>query len=139
MGRISVLMNGAVLGAILGAAASLCGVWPAAAQPTATQPRSNCFRMSQLQSTRPDGDQRVYLRVNVNEYYRIDLQNRCYSLPIQGNFLVLTPTPGQDLICNPLDLDLKVSEHGALESCFIKSITRLTPEEAAAIPKKSKP
>ena len=108
---------------------------PAAAQTN----RDNCFRMSMLSSTRPDGDRRIYARVGVNTFYRIDLAHRCSSLPYEGNFLVLEPAGGSDLICNPIDLDLKVNDHGAKEACFIKSITRLTPEEAAAIPKKAKP
>ena len=111
----------------------------ALAQPAAAQPGNNCFRLSQVSSTRPDGDRRIYVRVGVNSFYRIDLAHRCSSLPYEGNHLVLTPTPGADMICHPLDLDLKVSENGARESCFIKSITRLTPEEAAAIPRKVKP
>ena len=111
----------------------------ALAQPAASTGRENCFRLSMLSNTRPDGDRRIYARVGVNDFYRIDLANRCASLPFEGNHLVLTPTPGQDLICRPIDLDLKVSENGATEPCFIKSITRLTPAEAAAIPKKVKP
>lgn len=108
------------------------------AQPHATG-AGDCFRLSMLSNTRPDGDRRIYARVGVNDFYRIDLASRCASLPYEGNHLVLTPTPGQDLICKPIDLDLKVSENGALEPCFIQSITHLTPAEAAAIPKKSKP
>ncbi len=117
------------------AAAALAAAFPAAAQTN----RANCFRMSMLSSTRPDGDRRIYARVGVNTFYRIDLAHRCSSLPYQGNFLVLEPAAGSDLICNPIDLDLKVNDHGANEACFIKSITRLTPEEAAAIPRKAKP
>ena len=120
---------------IAAAAAALVAAVPAAAQPN----RDNCFRMSMLSNTRADGDRRIYARVNVNTFYRIDLAHRCASLPYEGNFLVLSPTPGSDLICNPIDLDLKVNDHGALESCFIKSITRLSPEEAAQIPRKVRP
>ena len=118
------------------AAAALAGVQPVAAQPRAND---NCFRLSMLSNPRPDGDRRIYARVGVNTFYRIDLASRCSSLPYEGNHLVLTPTPGSDMICRPIDLDLKVSEGGVSESCFIQSITRLTPEEAAAIPKKVKP
>jgi hypothetical protein len=111
----------------------------ASAAPAAAQPNQSCFQMTQLQSTRADGDQRIYARVGVNTFFRIDLAHRCSSLPYADNGLVLTPAGGRNLICSPLDLDLKVNDHGALEPCFIKSITRLTPEEAAAIPKRSKP
>jgi hypothetical protein len=127
-------MNRSVL-LIAAAAAALLAAAPATAQPN----RDNCFRMSMLSSTRPDGDRTIYARVGVSTFYRIDLAHRCSSLPYEGNFLVLTPTPGQDLICGPLDLDLKVNDHGANEPCFIKSITRLTPEQASQIPRKAKP
>jgi hypothetical protein len=116
-------------------AAALAFAHPAAAQSG----NENCFRMSQLSSTRADGDRTIYARVNVSTFYRIDLAHRCASLPYESNHLVLEPTPGTDLICHPIDLDLKVSDNGALEPCFIKSITRLTPEEAAKIPRKARP
>jgi hypothetical protein len=109
------------------------------ATPALAQHSQNCFQMTQLQSTRADGDKRIYARVGVNTYYRIDLAHRCTSLPYADNGLVLTPAGGGNLICSPIDLDLKVNDHGALEACFIQSITRLTPEEAAAIPKRAKP
>ena len=118
----------------LAASAALC-----CATPVLAASSQSCFRMSQLQSTRPDGDKRIYARVNVNEYYRIDLAHRCSSLPYADQGLVLTPAGGNDLICSPIDLDLKVNDHGALESCIIGSITKLTPAEVAAIPKKAKP
>ncbi len=117
------------------AAALLGGIQSAAAQSS----HDNCFRLSMLSSTRPDGDRRIYARVGVNTFYRIDLASRCASLPYESNHMVLTPTPGSDMICRPIDLDLKVSEGGVSEACFIQSITRLTPEEAAAIPRKAKP
>lgn len=119
----------------LGAAALMLAFAPSAF----AQGNGNCFRMSQLQSTRPDGDMRIYLRVGVNDYYRIDLAHRCTSLPYADRGIVMVPAGGNDLICTPLDLDIKANDHGALEPCFIRSITKLTPEEAAAIPKKVKP
>jgi hypothetical protein len=124
---------------LIAAAAAALTVSGSASPAAAQKNRDNCFRMSQLSSTRGWGDHTIYARVNVSTFYRIDLQDRCSSLPYQDNHLVLTPTPGSDLICGPLDLDLKVSENGALESCFIKSITRLTPEEAKQIPRKALP
>jgi hypothetical protein len=109
------------------------------AAPALAQPAKSCFRLSQLQSTRPDGDRRIYARVGVNEYWRIDLAHRCSSLPYPNTFLVLKPAGGNDVICSPIDLDLKVNDNGANEPCFISSFTKLTPEEVAAIPKRSKP
>jgi hypothetical protein len=48
---------------------------------------------------------------------------------------------GSDWICSPLDLDLQVADsHGGFrEPLIVKSITRLTPEQVAAIPKRDLP
>ncbi len=121
-----------------GAAAALAPSGLAAGSGS-VRPAQSCFRLSQLQNTRADGQQRIYARVGVNDVFRIDLAHRCSSLPFATHGLVLTPTAGQDMICGPLDLDLKVNDGAGLEPCMIKSITRLTPEEAAAVPAKSRP
>jgi len=109
---------------------------PAAA---AAAEAKSCFRMSRLQGTHADGTRTIYAREGVDTFWRLDLAHPCYSLPFATEGLVMTPAGGRDLICGPLDLDLKVANHGAFEACSIKSITKLTPEEAAAIPKKARP
>jgi hypothetical protein len=43
-------------------------------------------------------------------------------------------------ICGPLDLDLAVSDgHGFNTPLIARSLTKLTPEEVAAIPRKYQP
>ena len=111
----------------------------AASAASAATPGRSCFQMTQLQGTRADGDQRIYARVGVKEIYRIDLAHRCSSLLSQEG-IVLTPTGGNNLICTPLDVDLRARDLGGSSTpCMIKSISRLTPEEAAALPAKVKP
>ena len=54
--------------------------------------------------------------------------------------LVLETVGGTDLVCRPLDLDLKVKlGPGGLTPCIIKDITRLTPDQVAALPPKVRP
>ncbi len=102
-------------------------------------PAGSCFQMSQLQNTLPDGDQRIYARVGVHDIYRLDLAFRCSAL-LSKEGIVLIPAGGNNLICTPLDLDLRARELGGSSTpCTIKSITRLTPEEAAALPRKVRP
>ena len=44
------------------------------------------------------------------------------------------------MVCRPLDLDLKVKVGaGGLTPCIIKDITRLTPDQVAALPPKVRP
>jgi hypothetical protein len=51
---------------------------------------------------------------------------------------------GPDTICSAIDWDLKVSTStdlrgGMAVPCIVKTMTELSPDEAAAIPKKFKP
>ena len=50
------------------------------------------------------------------------------------------PVGGTDLICRPIDLNLKVKLGNVGASpCIIKEITKLTPDQIAALPPKVKP
>jgi hypothetical protein len=111
-----------------------------AADPPA-RPQNQCFRSEDYQSFRPIDEHAFYIRVNVNDYYRIDVEGRCPELTQPQAFLI-TQVRGSDEICGPLDWDLKIGEPGPggfSVPCIVKSQTRLTPAEAAAIPKKLKP
>ena len=109
------------------------------APATAAGYSGNCFSLHQMQSTRPDGDQRIYARVGLHDIYRFDLAFRCPALLSQEG-LVVEPAGGKDSICSPLDLEVRARElGGGSTSCNLKSITRLTPEEAAALPPKVRP
>ncbi len=47
---------------------------------------------------------------------------------------------GSSSICDALDLDLRLSDgHGFSEPLIARSMTKLTPEEVAAIPAKYRP
>jgi hypothetical protein len=117
----------------------IAGVAPATA---ATPPKPNqCFRSEDYQSFRPINDRAFYIRVNVNEYYRIDVEGACPALTDPEAFLITT-VRGSDEICGPLDWDLKIGEPGPggiAEPCIVKSQTRLSDAQVAAIPRKLKP
>jgi hypothetical protein len=99
----------------------------------------SCFSFHRLESTRPDGDQRLYFRVGLHDIYRVDLAFRCPALTAQQG-IVLEPTGGMDEICTPLDLDLRARMLGGGSApCMIRSITKLTPDEAASLSPKVKP
>jgi len=115
------------------------------AAPKTDPARRSCFSLHLLEGTRADGDKTIYARVGLNDIYRLDLAFRCTSLANQ-NGLVLTPAGGRDNICGPLDLDVRARGPGnegigggGSEPCVIKSITKLTPTEAAALPRKVRP
>jgi hypothetical protein len=82
----------------------------------------------------------IYLRVGAQRYYRIDLARECSTLKNINPHLVLTNRQG-GAICSALDLDVKASESpgGVIEPCFPKTLTELSPAEAAALPKQARP
>lgn len=117
--------------AILSATASVAG----AAQPTSTP----CFSTNQWDGwTAPKPDV-LLIGVNRHDVFRAELSGPSASLKRPGSFLV-NKVRGSNRVCSGLDLDLEVSDDlGFSEPLIVKSLTRLTPEEAAALPKKDDP
>lgn len=127
------------------AAALFLAVLPAArAQPPEAAPPArpqSCFSLSDWHGWTADGDQTLYLKVRMHDVYRVDLAEKESSLSAPGMHLI-TKAYGSDMICNPIDLDLKIADNMGPQfpvRLFIKSITKLTPEEIAALPEKARP
>jgi hypothetical protein len=86
----------------------------------------------------PDGKS-IYIRVGVRDLYRLDFSHSCSAAQGVGVHLV-TRVRGSSLICNPIDLDLKVSDgRGFATPCIVSGITPLSAEDAAALPKNLRP
>lgn len=126
---------------LLGAALSAAALSAAAAAPTPPKAdRHDCFRPSQWSGWRAPDASTVYLRVNLHDIYRLDLNSPSQQLVWPGSHLV-SDMRGPDSVCSPIDLDLSVADSSAgfSDHLFIKAITKLTPEQVAAIPKKDLP
>ena len=125
--------------AILAAASLASGVaWGAEAKKTDA---NQCFRSESYQGFRSINDHAFNMRANVNDYYRIELDGACPALTYPDAMLI-TQVRGSDMICGPLDWDLRVRESGpggVATGCIVKSQRKLTPEEVAAMPPKGKP
>ncbi len=128
--------------AILLAAVGLFAISsPAISQPASSgrmPPR--CFFSNQFQNwTAPDKNT-IYVRVGLHHYYRLDLAAPCQRLTWPGAFLI-TKLHGSNSICTALDWDLHVatSWRDIPEACIVKKMTALSPDEAEAIPKSSRP
>jgi hypothetical protein len=130
--------------AMLTAASLLAGSTLAQTAPgpsLAARPVSQCFRSHDYENFRPVNDHAFNIRVNVNTFFHIETEGTCPDLLSPGAFLITT-IRGSDEICGPLDWDLKIGQSGPGDipvPCIIKSQTRLTPAEAAAIPRREKP
>jgi hypothetical protein len=108
------------------------------------QPANSCFYMRDFQNWKAPDAKTIYIRVNVNRFYRLDLTGMCATLTWPGAHLI-TKTRGTDSVCQPIDWDLAVSDAtghgmgGMAEHCIVKTMTPLTPDQVAAIPPKFKP
>ncbi len=112
---------------------------PATVAGASSASGGTCFRMSQLRGHKRIDAQSMYVEAGDGSIYRWDMSGSCLAGAWSSDPLVMSPTGGSDVICKPIDLDLKVKSGSFLSPCIIKSFTKLTPAEVAAIPPKLKP
>ncbi|HUO91277.1 MAG TPA: DUF6491 family protein [Rhizomicrobium sp.] len=110
-----------------------------AQQPGQSKP-PKCFFVTQFDNWKAPDANTMYIRVNMNKYYRLEMSNSCPALTWPDAHLIMH-IRGANTICSPLDWDLKVSQgiHDIPMPCIVKSMTPLSADEVAAIPKKFKP
>ncbi len=122
---------------LFAAAALTAGASQALAQDPA--PGRQCFRVSQMDGHRVGDPKTLYVGVRNRDVYRIDMHGACLAGADMGDPLVIETVGGTDLVCKPIDLDLKVAGTIGLSPCIVKSITKLTPPQIASLPPKLKP
>ena len=131
----SPVLAAALAGAILGGAA----LWLAAPAANAASSRDTCFARRNVESFNAPDDHTVYLRVGVNAVYRLDLMTHCLDLSFRQN-IGLEDQPAGAFICSPLEATVVYRAAGGIpQRCPVTAIHKLTPAEAAALPKKDRP
>ncbi len=110
------------------------------AQPEQGNRGDACFFSRDFMQWRAPDANTILIRVGVNRFYRLDLGAPCRALLFPDAHLV-TVFRGSDTICRPIDWDLRVSQYpaGITEQCIVRAMTRLTPEQVAAIPPRLRP
>lgn len=114
---------------------------PAGISPAnyASMPSGDCFSTTEWQGWASPSDDVLFLRVNGNRYYRLDLLPGSGPIDRGGQFLINT-VRGSSRVCSANDLDLKVaSTNGFTTPLFPRAIRRLTDTEVAALPPGAKP
>ncbi|MBO9558142.1 MAG: hypothetical protein J7515_06090 [Caulobacter sp.] len=103
------------------------------------KPARSCFYMSDWDNWSAPNRKTLYMKVRNRDVYQVDLSSGSSLLTSPGVHLVSIQR-GVDTVCGPLDLDLRVSDGwGMAMPIMAKKITKLTPEQVAAIPKKDRP
>lgn len=102
---------------------------------------SSCFDARELRDWKSPDPNVIYLRVNAHDVYRLDLSTGSNQLKYSDVRLVDDNHSTSRWVCDPLELDLRVTDsHNTFdEPLIVKSITKLTPDEVAAIPPKFRP
>ena len=115
-------------------------VLAAAALATPAAAADACFRTRDMNGHRKVDNHTIYVRVMIKDIYRITSSAACFAGSTNSDALIVKTVGSSGLVCTPIDLDLAVKTGPVGTShCIVDSITKLTPQEAAAIPKKLRP
>ncbi|HEX3887192.1 MAG TPA: DUF6491 family protein [Phenylobacterium sp.] len=122
--KLSILATVALAGAAV--------AFSAAAQPKTP---NSCFWTHDLRNHTVGGDHILYFNVGGRDVYKVETTGSCLAGMTSSDPIVLRDRASTGQICNKLDLDISV--RGA--PCIVSSLTKLTPAEVAAIPRRMKP
>ncbi len=121
-------------------ALALTGSLSLAASPALADAKHPCFFISQWQGWHATNDHTIFIRVNLKDIYRLDLSAGSQELTWPGTYHLVNVVRGSSSICTPLDFQLSLSDgHGFQQFLIVSNVTKLTPEEIAAMPKKDLP
>jgi hypothetical protein len=113
----------------------------AATQAEASKQQNACFFSRNWQGSKAVDEHTLYLRTGPgnNSIYRVDFERGCHDMNSPfAKFIQITR--GSGAICTPLDLDLYVSTTpGVKTACLATGLRKLSPAEAAALPKNARP
>jgi hypothetical protein len=117
------------------------GTSAALADASTVVPGRSCFLITQFENWKAPDDRTIFIRINTNRFYRLDLVSSCPALKFPDAFLI-TKTRGPSTVCSAIDWDLRVGQSGEgrfASPCIVKTMTPMTADEVSAIPKKFKP
>lgn len=93
-------------------------------------PARQCFRPDDVRGFRALDRNTVIVQVGVNDRYRLDLVAPCPEVNWSERIAI---TSRSMRICSGLDADIVAPSRIGPQRCPVRTITKLTPEEAAAL------
>ena len=120
--------------------AIVLGLMAPAANAAPDSRPNDCFALSQWRGWSAPGDGDVlYLRVGINDVYRVELTPGTHVHRYGDRFLV-NQARGSDWVCHPIDLNLTLNDpYGFHQPVIAQSLHKLTPAEVEAIPAHDRP
>ena len=121
---------------LLAAGATTPGFARSPDEPAAETPR-HCFWTRQINSFASNDNRIINIRVGVNDYYQMEMLGRCGE--VDWNNSIAIRSRGSSYICTGIDAEVISPTSIGPERCAVKTIRKLTAEEAKALPKHAKP
>ena len=102
---------------------------------------ASCLDSRQLEDWKSPNPHVIYYRVGASAIYRLDLSEGSNQLKYSDVSLINEHRSPSQWLCSPLDFQLRVtdSHHTFVDPLIVSSVTRLTPDEIAAIPPEFRP
>ena len=102
---------------------------------------ASCIDSRKLEAWKSPSPDVIYYRVGSSAIYRLDLSTGSNQLKYSDVHLLTNSLTSSVWLCTPQDFRLRVvGARGAFtEPLIVRSITRLTPDEVAAIPPRYRP
>lgn len=131
-------------GAALGACAPYVPAPHAALAPLpgvdAAATERQCFRTHDIRNHTVGDKSTMYINVGGRDVYRLGMSDSCLAGAISSDPIVMRQPPGSAIVCKPIDLDIAITRSGSFAMpCIVSSITKLTPAQVAALPRKVRP
>lgn len=102
--------------------------------------QDTCFWARNITGFAAPDDHTVYVRVNQRDVYRLDLMISCPDVNWNERIGLESSHGAGGSICNALDAEIISHATGiGRQRCPVKTLTKLTPEQVAALPKGAKP
>lgn len=125
------------------AAASLLSLTVATArspvEPSAgvAKPKRQCFWTHQVTNFASSDNRIVNLRVGVKDVYQLEMFGHCNDVDWTQKIAVVSR--GGSSICSGLDAEIIAPSTLGPQRCPVRSVRKLTVEEAKALPKRARP
>lgn len=126
----------AVLGAMMLTAAT-----PAPAAPKSAGAAPRCFMIQQITGHTIGNERTLYLNVGGKSVYRVEMSNNCFGGAGPTDPITISPRGASSSVCGEQDLDVGATLNGGglASRCIIDKMIKLTPPEAANLPKGTRP
>lgn len=115
------------------AALAAATAFGASAQPAA--PAGQCFMTRDLRNHTVGDAHTLYFNVKGRDVYRVTTAGGCLAGAMSSDPIVMLDRGSMGRICDKMDLDISVQGI----RCIVSGVSKLTPEEAKALPKHVRP